>query len=306
MTRSQKTVLLSSLILSAGLIPISIYLIENPYLLDVDTASLPSRNLSLLEQQAQVLAGLVIKPIYMMVSLLIIVALLEQRRSAILALQCGQIAFLTGEVFCAINFYIYKHESLLSEYLHSYGMALGFGFTSFALLEGLERLIVSRTSPPSTREPRAILQLLVPVCASLAFIPILSPLQPEAYTTSIFNIPYSYTRLAFYEVYERRILPVLALIAFFIAYLSLWRDWEAISFSTKVFLCAGLGVLSFSFFRVALNAIFVNNLVWFEFWEEATELMFVGTIGFCLWRYRAFLLEGTPMLELINKSSEAS
>jgi len=307
MARNQKTVLISILILSAGLIPISIYFIENPQLLDAPSAaSLPSRSLSLLEQQAQALAGLVIKPIYMMISLIIILALLEQRRTAIIALHWGQITFLAGEIFCAINFYIYKHESVLSEYLHSYGMALAFGFTSFALLEGWEWLFASRNRSQFMQEAQTILKFSLPIFAALSFIPILSPLQSEVYAVSIFNFPYSYTRLDFYEVYERRMLPILAIIAFIVTYLSLLRKSETISFLTKVFLCAGLGALSFSFFRVALNAIFVNDMVWFEFWEEATELMFVGTIGFILWRYKSFLLDKTPILELINKNSEAS
>jgi hypothetical protein len=60
-----------------------------------------------------------------------------------------------------------------------------------------------------------------------------------------------------------------------------------------------LGALGFSFFRVALNGIFANNLVWFEFWEEATELMFVGFIGFVLWRFQRMLVQPTPILESI-------
>jgi len=298
MTRNPKMILIIFLILCAGLIPIFIYFIENPNLLDVPSAaSLPSRELSLLEQGAQALAGLVIKPIYMMISLIIILALFEQQRAAIVALQWGQITFLAGEIFCAINFYIYKHESILSEYLHSYGMALAFGFTSFALLEGWEWLFASQNRPQLMQEAKAILKFSLPILAALSFIPILSPLQSEAYAVSIFNFSYSYIRLDFYEIYERRMLPILAIVAFIVTYFSLFRKSESISFFTKVFLCAGLGALSFSFFRVVLNAIFVNNLVWFEFWEEAAELMFVGTVGFILWRYKTHLLTKTSLLE---------
>ena len=70
----QKSILIFILILLAGLIPISIYFLENKNSLDVNIASLPSRNLSLLEQQAQAFAGLVVKPVYMMLSLIIILA----------------------------------------------------------------------------------------------------------------------------------------------------------------------------------------------------------------------------------------
>ena len=107
--------------------------------------------------------------------------------------------------------------------------------------------------------------------------------------------------LTVYEIYERRVLPALALIAFLISYLPLLRKGDTpIPFIAKVFLCAGLGALSFSYFRLSLNAIFVNYLIWFEFWEETTELMFVGAIGFVLCKFKGTLLEKTPILEGIG------
>ena len=302
----KKFILIAILLLLAGTIPISIYFIEYPHSFDVNAASLPSRSLSLLEQQAQALAGLAVKPLYMMLSLLIILALIGQKWTAILALQWGQIAFLAGEVFCAINFYVYRHESVLSEYLHSYGMAVAFAFTAFAVLEGLGMRIGNRIRSWIQDEARAWMKFILPMLVVLCFIPILTTIQPESYAVTIFRFPYSYTRLDVYQFYERRILPVLALIAFVGAYLLLMRRGATFSFSIKMLVCAGIGALGFSFFRVALNAMFADALVWFEFWEEATELMFVGAVVFVLWRYRKILLERTPMLDLIKQTSDAS
>lgn len=297
MRRLQATLLLT-LILLAGLIPVTIYLMEGNSLTR-DTASLPLRELTLHEQAAQTLAGLVVKPIYMVLCLAVIVILVGQTRSALVALLWGQIAFLAGEIFCAINFYIYRHESLLSEYLHSFGMAVAFGFTIFALLEWLELLTNAGRKPILSKEIKAFTLFALPVLASLTFVPLLAPLQTEAYSTSIFNIPYSYTRFDVYEIYERRILPLFALAVFIAAFLSLLNRQIGMSFRTKALLCAGLGALGFSFFRIALNAIFVNSLVWFEFWEEATELMFVGAVAFTLWRFKPFLKK-TPLLEALR------
>ena len=302
----KKFILIAILLLLAGTIPISIYFIEYPHSFDVNAASLPSRSLSLLEQQAQALAGLAVKPLYMMLSLLVILALIGQKWTAILALQWGQIAFLAGEVFCAINFYVYRHESILSEYLHSYGMAVAFAFTAFAVLEGLGMRIGNRIRSWIQDEARAWMKFILPMLVVLCFIPILTTIQPESYAVTIFRFPYSYTRLDVYQFYERRILPVLALIAFVGAYLLLMRRGATFSFSIKMLVCAGIGALGFSFFRVALNAMFADALVWFEFWEEATELMFVGAVVFVLWRYRKILLERTPMLDLIKQTSDAS
>jgi hypothetical protein len=314
-----RTWLILALILTAGLAPIPVYYLEacQPEQA-TSTASLPDRQLSPFEQEAQALAGLVIKPIYMMLSLALILALIGQRSADISALRWGQIAFLAGETFCAINFYVYKHESILSEYIHSYGMALTFGFTSFALLEGLDSRLLWLTRSKSacqalricgrcTRhdlegcKARAIAQFAIPFLTVLAFIPFLSPLRPDAYAVSIFGFPYSYTRFAAYEIYERRVLPALSLVAFIFAYLPLLKRGEPpIPFLTKVLACAGLGALGFSFFRVTLNAIFADTLTWFEFWEETTELMFVGAVGFALWQFRATLLDKTPMLETLG------
>ena len=310
MTAQQKSLLISILIVLAGLIPIPVYFLEmHDHSLDVNTAALPSRTLTPFEQQAQALAGLVVKPVYMMSSLIIILALIGQKAADLSALRWGQIAFLAGETFCALNFYIYKHGSILSEYLHSYGMALAFGFTSFALLEGLDARLLGQTSSKlalsrnevSAHDARAVARFAIIMFAILTFIPILSPLQPDAYSVSIFGFPYSYTRFEVYEIYERRVLPALALIAFLISYLPLLRKGDTpIPFIAKVFLCAGLGALSFSYFRLSLNAIFVNNLIWFEFWEGTTELMFVGAIGFVLCKFKGTLLEKTPILEGIG------
>ena len=305
MASRKHILLLSLLIIIAGLIPYSVYFLESNTSLDVDIASLPNRSLLPSEQQAQAFAGLIVKPAYMMLSLAIILLLIGQSRTPIRALQWGQTTFLVGETFCAINFYIYKHESILSEYLHSYGMVLAFGFTSFALIDGWITRFTRRNNPKSMRGARGSLYFLLPILAVLCFIPIQSSLQPDAYTVSILGFPYTYTRLNFYQNYEHLFLPILALIAFTISFVLLLWNRDVIPQTTIFFLCGGLGALGFSFFRVALNALFVDNLVWFEFWEEVTELMFVGTVGFVLWHYKNILLEKTTYLELITKKPES-
>jgi hypothetical protein len=312
---NRKTVLLLILIILAGLIPVIVYWMETADLHAPDLASLPNRSLHPFGQMTQALAGLVIKPLYMMLSLTLIILLIGQRDSDIAALEWGLIAFFAGEVFCAINYYVYRHESILSEYIHSYGMAVAFGLVSFALIEGLDTRLLRLTSSKAACEAlricgrctrreaagckaRAIAQFVLPMLAILTFIPLLSPLQPQAYAVSIFGFPYSYTRLDVYELYERRVLPLLALAAFVVAWLPLLKKGEPpIPFLTKALACAGLGALGFSFFRVTLSAIFADNLVWFEFWEEATELMFTAAIGFALWQFRHSLLKGTAILE---------
>lgn len=298
MAQKNQRILLGLLILVTGLIPIPAYFLKtNTLVFNLDITMLPSRDLIPLEQLGQAFAGLFVKPIYMILSLGIILALIGQKRLPIRTLQWGLIAFLVGETFCAINFYFYKHESMLSEYLHSYGMVLAIGFSSFALIEGWMARFVRQTSLKSTSDARGLFLFLIPSLAVLCFIPLLSPTHPAMYSVTIFGFPYSYTRPEFYEFYEHQILPILAIISFTVSFVILLLNRNSISRLAKVFLCAGLGFLGFSFFRVVLNALFADNLVWFEFWEEVTELMFVSAIGFVLWKFKNTLLGRTTILE---------
>src|SRR5512143_13918 len=120
MTTKSKALLTFMLILGAGILPIALYSLRASADLQVPPlAALPVHSLPPYQQAAQALAGLFIKPLYMLLSLVIIVVLVGQPGADISALKWGQVAFLSGEIFCAVNFYIYRHASVLSEYLHS-------------------------------------------------------------------------------------------------------------------------------------------------------------------------------------------
>jgi hypothetical protein len=93
----------------------------------------------------------------------------------------------------------------------------------------------------------------------------------------------------------------MALAAFAVALVPLLRRGEPpVPMFTKVPASAGIGALGFSFFRVTLHALFADRLIWFEFWEEATELAFVLGILFVLWQFRTSLLAKTATLETLR------
>jgi len=280
-----------------------------------------TQTMTSLEQTAQAFAGLWIKPLYSLLSMMLIVLLFGQSARDLTALRWGLIAFLTGETFCAVNFWIFRHESLLSEYLHSYGMALAFGLTAFAILDGLDMRLLKINQPesrcavnelcgicqrnaPGKCTARHVAQIIVVIVAILAFIPLMAPLAPRAYQADIYGFPYSYTRFAFYEWYENRALPLLALICFSLAFLTLLRkDGMPIPLFTKALFSAGLGALGFSFFRLTLGSIFYDHLVWFEFWEETTELMYVTSVGLFLWQFRALVKKDGLLKHLLENTA---
>ncbi len=307
------------LILAAGLLPIVLYVLPPAAQQQVPSvAALPFRSMPSQEQAAQVIAGLFIKPLYTLIALAALLALIGQPGADLAALRWALGAFVVGETFCAVNFYIYNHESLLSEYAHSYGMVLAFGFTAFALLDGLDARVLklSNSDAPCaavglcgkcTRhqaegcKARSMARFMLPILAGLLFIPLFSPLQPDAYAVSLFGFPYSYTRWNAYEMYERRVLPLLGLALFAIAFVPLLRRKSPpVPPLSKAMVAAGLGAFGFSFFRLVLNAIFATDLVWFEFWEEATELAFIALVALTLWEFRRTLLPVPGFLKTIG------
>lgn len=277
-----------------------------------------TRSLSLLEQSAQVFAGFMVKPLYSLLCLGLILLLWGQRGRDVASLRWGLVAFLTGETFCAVNFFVFQHESLLSEYLHSYGMALAFGLTVFAALEALDVHLLKRNQPGERCAFKGLcgpckrntdqgcmvhngLLLSLAFAAILTFIPLTAPFAPSAYNASIYGFPYSYTRFALYEWYENRALPLLALTCFALALLTLLRNRESMPRWAKIFFSAGLGALGFSLLRLTLASIFREKLVWFEFWEEITELMYIVGVGLVVWQFKHLLEKNRLMRWLMEE-----
>lgn len=309
MTRAQR-IFVFIFCLLGGLIPILVYSMARGGLGAVLFAETKTMSREL--QLAQVVAGLFIKPTYMLVSCAFIIGLLGQSAPEITSMRWGLIAFLTGEIFCAINFIVYKHASLVSEYIHSYGMVLAFGFFACAFFEILDQRLLhinsgkcalnelcgtcKRNAPLSCSARRiGLLTLTMMMLASC--LPLTVSSSSESYLTNLFGFPYSYARFDFQQWYETRALPVFALLFFMLALLPLLRaKGKPIPHATKILFSAGIGALGFSLFRTALAAMFANHLVWFEFWEEASEWMFISALGFILWQFRNSLLQRTPIL----------
>ncbi len=108
------------------------------------------RDIAVSEQWLVVIAALGIKPAYMLLSLVWIIWLWRRRAADLVALRWGLIFFLAGETACAINYVAFGGHSALTDYLHSYGMAVGFSYVAYALLEGIDFRLV-KYSPAKER-----------------------------------------------------------------------------------------------------------------------------------------------------------
>lgn len=296
------------LILLGGLLPLALAGLACAHL-PVAAANLTAevRVMSSLEQWLAVITAFGVKPTYMLLSLGLIVVLWRQSAADLAALRWGLGFFLAGEAFCAANYLFFGGTSDFVEYLHGFGMTVCFGFTTYAVLEGVDERLV-KLSPPQARCAalslcracikhadvpcglRRLFEFLTPALAVVALMPLCAPLRPLAYTTTILGSTYGYAHTALDQAYEIRFCALAAAVLVLASWgvlLSGRRDAVALA---KVLFAAGLGPLGFGTLRLLLVSAYGDNLVWFDVWEELTELLFVLGVAVTLWLFRRSLL----------------
>lgn len=262
--------------------------------------TLPFRESPLYEQWVAILSGFVIKPMYMTLSLVLIVILWRRRAPDLMVIRWALIAFFAGEAFCAVNYLVYGEASLLFEYLHCYGMVLAFGFTTHAFAEGVDRRLVHYSSPDRkcvalglcrscikyTDAPCGLKRLflfLLPMLLILSFMPLVAVPRAISYNTSILGTLYNYAHFVPHQVFEIRYCPLIAILCFAASLLTMvLKKGDPVPLA-KIFLACGMGPLAFGVFRLFLTAAYADNMVWFVFWEELTELLYVAGVAAVLW-----------------------
>jgi rhodanese-related sulfurtransferase len=265
------------------------------------------REMPIYKQWIVIIYGFVIKPAYMLLSLVLIIILWGARSLDLKALKWGLAFFLVGEAFCSINYYFFQDSSYLSEYLHSFGMTVSFGFITFALLEGMDRRIIKfsdmeqkctalglcRACFKYADVPCGLKRLFLLFTLAgivLAFIPLSGVPHWVSYNTHILGTLYNYSHPVIHQLFEFRLCPIIAILLFFIALFILLVKKEDPVTPAKVFFSGGIGYMSFGILRFFLHASYRDDLLWSAFWEEATELVFVAAVGITLWIFRHKLL----------------
>lgn len=260
---------------------------------------LPVKESSYFEQIALSAAAFGIKPVYMILSLLLVIVLMRSRLPDLIALRWGLLAFFTGEACCAVNYLFFHEDSLLVEYFHMFGMVLAFGFTTYAILEAMDIHLIHYSnkekkcaalnlcaacykSKEVVCSVERVFKLLIPVCIILSCLPLLTLPKPVSYTTGILKTMYQSIHPVPYQVYEIRVAPVMAVILFVIAFFIIQGKGKTNFHLARIFFCSGMGLLGFSLFRLVLFSMYRDNLVWFAFWEEITELLYVAGAAFII------------------------
>ncbi len=266
----------------------------------------PVRTSPLYEQAALVATGFGVKPLYMALAFVLVLILWRSRAGDLVALKWGLAAFFAGEAACAANYLVFNETSHLWEYLHSFGMAVGFSFMIYAALDGLDRRII-RLSDASARCAATglcgvchqrtggacglerVFLWLTPALWITALLPLTAHPHAVSYNTTIFGTVYNYSHSAFYQLYEIMVCPIAALIGLGACFAVLaFKKTNRVP-AAKVLFAAGMGPLLFSFFRMMLLSAYRDDMVWFNFWEEITEGILVIGIGLVLWIFRQTL-----------------
>jgi hypothetical protein len=256
-------------------------------------------------------AAFVVKPLYMVLSLLLAWFLRRRRDPDLSALKWAMVFFFAGELSCAVNYLFFRDGSWPAEYLHMSGMVLAFGCIVLAVAEFCDERIVHFSaanrncallaacgkcykSAEVACRLRLVFMVVLPCLLLLCAVPLLVPLRPAFQETVILNTPYAYAHPVIYQFFETRLAPLAAAL-FLLAALRLMllrreRSWK----SAKLLFAAGTGFLSFALFRLVLFALFRDNLAWFVIWEEWTEMMFIAALWLFILIFRKKPLLATP------------
>lgn len=206
-----------------------------------------------------------IKTLYTVLAMSLWYVMRRQQTQSERSLARGMGCFVLGEACCFANVMFAFDRSMWLEHAHSVGMVFALAFVSHAALSSRW---VAAVPTPIVR--RALLAL-APVAVTLCCLPLAAPLRLEAYSTRIFGVLHGYHHAAVHQSYELRYLPVVAMVLLLAGGVAMATKegrslaWGLLSFA--------LGALGFSWFRMVLVAVFIDELLWFSVWEELLEFV---------------------------------
>lgn len=268
-----------------------------------DREGAPSIVLSSFEQFIITTAVFVLKPLYQILSIIIVVMLWKRTDTELKALKWGVLSFFIGENACALNFLFFNETSLLMEYVHATGMLLCLCFVVYAVMEALDKRVI-HVSEESKKcallaecgpcykyssiacNARLLLLFVIPATAILAAMPLTAQHGSHFYTGTVFGTEVVFGHPVIYQVLEARLYPIVALLFFTISFLSLLLLREKGFEPAKLFYAMGAGPLGFSLLRFMLYWGYQQNPLWADAWEEITELLFIAGVFWVLLRVR--------------------
>ena len=310
MYRYEKILVVILIAVFGMLLPIGYYFLNG---IPTDAGLVGFQSSSAIEQHAAVVTAFVVKPIYMLTSFLIAILLWKRSELVLKSLKWAMIYFFIGESFCAANYlFAENHDAHLLEYLHGLGMVLSFGFMAYALFEWIDRYALQYSESGKKcslsgfcrqcakyEDVSCGLQSLFVFLgfagALIALMPLTSELYSISYNTEIWGTPYNYNHPIVYQLAEVRYYPALASVMFLTGALLLKFKQHKPMHPSKIFFAGAIGASGFSLFRFLVFQGYRDNLVWMDFWEETTELLYIAGIVAILWYFRRSLFPKTQV-----------
>lgn len=274
-----------------------------PRPLDVDSTAAPAVVLTRLQQAIDVTSGLVIKPTYMLLALVLLLWIRRARERPLRLLWHATLWFLVGESFCAVNLaYHLPGRVYLSDLLHGVGMVGMSALLPWGLYALADERVLRLTDASAAcrvqalcgrcwkRDPvrcplHDLMFLAAAAGAALALIPLGLELRPAQTATVIFGTPTDLGVPILNHLVELRLYPVLGSLAF-LAALWLLRGGPAAARRAEPVFFLAVGFAGYALFRFFLSSAFRDAPYWSDFWEELTELLAFGGVGLLLLLFR--------------------
>lgn len=259
---------------------------------------------SVTEQTVITLAAFLLKPLYQILSLVIIIMLWKHSGFDYAAIRLAMVAFLLGENACTLNYLFFHEQSVLLEFLHMYGMIVCFGLVVYALMTAIDDRIIHY----SAREHRCgllplcgqcykygdsrctawlLFLFVIPATAVLIAMPLTASLGGHSYSGTIFGTTVSFGHPLPYQALEVRVFPWFALVFLILSFLILFFSGEKGFHPSKIWYAMGWGPLGFSLMRFLCYWGYRENPLWADAWEEITEFLFIAAVFRIVLRDRA-------------------
>jgi rhodanese-related sulfurtransferase len=267
-------------------------------------AAPPELVLTTFQQGLAVAAGLVVKPTYMLLAL--VLAAWMRRRPLSRGLRLlwhGLVWFFVGEAFCAVNLaWHLPGRVYLADVAHGAGMVLMSALIPWGLYALADERVLRLSDPDAAcrvqalcgrcwkRDPvrcgvHDLMFLVAAAGAIVSLVPLSLPLRPVQLVADLFGARTDVGVPIVNHLVELRLYPVLA-VACFLATLPLLRGGpRAVRRAEPVFF-AGVGFLAYALLRFLLSGAFRDAPFVSDFWEELTELLMIAATGLVLVLFR--------------------
>lgn len=257
----------------------------------------------LLAQVAVTVTATVVKPLYMLLSVLLVLFLRGAPGTDLRLLRLGLLAFFVGESFCAANYLGTGGNSALLELGHGLGMVGMGALLSWGLFDLVDTRVIRLSDPAvpcaavrlcgrcwkrdaKTCPAHRVLLLAAPLLAVVSCLPLCAPLAPRAEVLDILGTPVLFAWPVDQQILEIRVLPAVAVAAFLVSGLLLLQGRRGLARARAPFFL-GVGCLTYALLRLGLCSVFASVPPWADAWEEITELLAMGGLAWVLILLRA-------------------